>query len=116
MNVIARILSRLKDLDDVVPLETLANHGKALTWNNTSGEFEATALHNAVTLDANADTLLSLSTQALGLDTQTANTVLSGPTTGAAAVPTFRALVLADVTCLDAELDWRLRYGFMLAR
>lgn len=31
------------------------------------------------------------------LKTQTANTVLSGPTTGAAAQPTFRALVAADV-------------------
>jgi hypothetical protein len=53
--------------------------------------------HAAVTLDANADTLLSLSTQALGLDTQAANTVWAGPTTGAAAVPTPRSLVSADM-------------------
>ncbi len=32
--------------------------------------------------------------------TQTANTVLSGPTTGSAAAPTFRALVAADVPSL----------------
>jgi hypothetical protein len=56
--------------------------------------------HAAVTLDVNADTLLSLSTQALGLDTQTANRVFAGPTTGAAAVPTFRALVAADIPAL----------------
>ena len=55
------------------------------------------ASHAAVTLDTNADTLLSLSTQALGLDTQTANYVLSGPVTGSPAVPTFRALVDADI-------------------
>ena len=53
--------------------------------------------HAAVTLDANADTLLSLSTQALGLDTQTANTVLAGATSGGVAVPAFRALVAADI-------------------
>lgn len=53
--------------------------------------------HNAITLDTNADTLLSLSTQALGLDTKAANLIFSGPTTGAAAVPTFRALVNADL-------------------
>jgi len=34
------------------------------------------------------------------LNTQTANTIFSGPTTGAAAAPTFRALVLADVAGL----------------
>lgn len=54
-------------------------------------------LHDPVTLDANADTLLSLSTQELGLDTQAANRVLAGPTSGAAAVPTMRALVAADL-------------------
>jgi len=57
----------------------------------------AAAHHALVTLDVNADTLLSLSTQTLGLDTQTANTVLSGSVSGAAAVPTFRALTIADL-------------------
>lgn len=55
------------------------------------------AAHDAVTLDANADTFLSLSTQELGLDTQAANRVLAGPAAGAAAVPTFRALVDDDI-------------------
>jgi hypothetical protein len=53
--------------------------------------------HAAVTLDANADTLLSLSTQALGLDTQTANKIFGGPATGAAAAPTFRDMAAADI-------------------
>jgi hypothetical protein len=61
--------------------------------------------HAAVTLDVNADTLLSLSTQALGLDTQTANRVLAGPDTGAAAVPTFRALVTADLPSHSHAVD-----------
>jgi hypothetical protein len=60
-----------------------------------------TDLHDAVTLDANADTVLSLSTQQLGLDTQTANTVFAGPATGAAAVPTFRALTEDDLPAHD---------------
>lgn len=41
-------------------------------------------------------------TLALALKTQSANTVLAGPTTGAAATPTMRALVAADVPSLDA--------------
>ena len=36
------------------------------------------------------------------LANQTANTVFAGPTTGSAAVPTFRALVAADIPNLDA--------------
>ena len=37
-------------------------------------------------------------TLAFAWNTQTANTVLAGPATGAAAAPTFRALVAADIT------------------
>jgi hypothetical protein len=61
------------------------------------GSIGANDHHNAITLDVNAETLLSLSTQALGLDTQTANYVFAGPATAPAAVPTFRALVDADI-------------------
>ena len=66
--------------------------------------------HDAITLDANADTLLSLTTQALGLDTQLANKIFGGPATGAATVPTFRSLVAGDIpdlsgTYLTAEVD-----------
>ena len=62
-----------------------------------AGAAVVAASHAAVTLDANADTLLSLSTQALGLDTQAANRVLAGPISGGNAVPAFRALVTADL-------------------
>ncbi len=57
--------------------------------------------HNAVTLAASADTLLGLSTQELSLDAQTANYVFAGPVTGAATVPSFRALVSADINEID---------------
>lgn len=40
-------------------------------------------------------------TQTFSLQTQAANTVWAGPTTGAAATPTFRALVAADIPSLS---------------
>jgi hypothetical protein len=85
---------------DVIELGLGAN-GEYLKSNGTtsipSWATPSGAAHDAVTLDANADTILALSTQALGLDTQTANRVWAGPTTGAAAVPTFRTLVDDDI-------------------
>jgi len=53
--------------------------------------------HDAVTLAADAGAILGLSTQEINLDTQTANYVFAGPTSGGAADPTFRALVDADI-------------------
>jgi len=53
--------------------------------------------HAAVTLGTDADTLLGLTGQQITIDTQAANLVLAGPTTGAAADPAFRALVEADL-------------------
>lgn len=54
------------------------------------------ATHNALTLGTTSD-IFSLSTQQLNLDTQTAHYVFAGPTGGAAAAPTFRALVSGDI-------------------
>lgn len=59
------------------------------------------ASHAAVTLGTDADTLLGLTGQQITLDTQAANKVLAGPTTGAAADPAFRALVSDDIPTLD---------------
>lgn len=65
--------------------------------------------HDAVTLSALLDSnLFSLSTQELGLDTQTANSVFAGPASGAAAAPAFRALTADDIPALPylaAEVD-----------
>jgi len=55
------------------------------------------ASHAAVTLSVAAEVLLGLATQEIGLDTQAANLIFAGPTTGAVAAPTFRSLVLADI-------------------
>ena len=53
-----------------------------------------------VTLDADADAVLKLTVQELGLDTQAANRVWAGPDSGADAVPTFRALTADDIPAL----------------
>jgi len=54
--------------------------------------------HAAITLgDATIQAVLDLSTQALTLDSQAANTALMGPVSGAAAAPAFRAPVAADM-------------------
>ena len=50
-----------------------------------------------ITLDTNADTLLSLTDQQLGLDTEAANKAFLGPSSGSAAVPTFRSVVTNDL-------------------
>jgi hypothetical protein len=52
--------------------------------------------HDPVTLSASADAILSLNDQELGLDVQSAHTVLAGPTSGSAA-PTFRTLEAGDL-------------------
>ena len=67
------------------------------TWSTPSG-----SAHDAVTLASDAGAIFGLSTQELNLNTQTANYVLAGPTTGSAAEPTFRALVVADIPDLSS--------------
>jgi hypothetical protein len=74
--------------------------GLPIDATNTDAEVSSAVSlkHAAVTLDVNADTFLSLSTQVLGLDNQAANLALMGPVSGAAAVPTFRSPQAKDVT------------------
>lgn len=65
------------------------------------------AHHAAVTIAADADAVLSLTGQDIGLDTQNANRVFAGPASGGPADPTFRALVAADVpiVAIGGELN-----------
>lgn len=82
-------------------------------WCTTNGtvitctEDEPAGGHDAVTLSVAADTILSLSTQEVGLDVQTANYVWAGPVSGAAASPTFRALgdddIPNDITITETD-------------
>jgi hypothetical protein len=88
--------------NDLLGLEGLASTGFAVrtatdTWAQRS-----------LTLAASADVLLGITNPAgvagdpqFTLDTQTANRVFAGPTSGAAAAPTFRALVALDVPDLS---------------
>lgn len=54
-------------------------------------------------LSASPTTLNSSGTQTFSLTTQSANTLFAGPTSGSAAAPTFRTLVLADLPVLAAN-------------
>lgn len=69
------------------------------TWGSPTVDatHSGSAHHGAVTLGTDADVLLGLTTQQIDLDSQSANTVLAGPASGAATDPTFRALVDDDV-------------------
>lgn len=58
--------------------------------------------HDAVTLSGGASTLLALTGQDLDVNTQAANVVYSGPTSGGDAKPTFRALSADDIPDLSA--------------
>lgn len=81
-----RLLLQAVDDKIAVALADLGVVGKSLPDPSTP-----------ITLDTNADALLSLTDQTLGLDTETANKVFSGPISGGVAVPTFRSLVTADL-------------------
>lgn len=79
----------------------LKSDGTDVAWGNVAHS-ELTGVgasdhHDPVTLDANADAVLSLSTQEVGLDVQGANEVFAGPASGVAAVPTFRPLTSDDL-------------------
>jgi len=71
--------------------------------------------HDALTLSGTPMTdVFSLSTQAMSLDTQTANYIFAGPATGEAAAPTFRAMVDADIPSAiarDTELHAAVTLG-----
>lgn len=79
------------------PGKYLKSGASAVSWDTPSG-----AAHDALTLAGTPETnVFSLSSQALSLDTQTANYIFAGPATGAAAAPTFRALVAGDIPDLS---------------
>ena len=89
--------------------EYLKSNGAAAapSWATPSG-----AAHDAVTLSAAAGSnLLSLSTQEIGLDTQTANYVFAGPTSGDPAAPAFRALGASDIPDLSGTYLTSLTAG-----
>jgi hypothetical protein len=67
----------------------------------TLGGSASTALLNAASLTLGWTGQLAVSRGGTGVATATANTVFAGPTTGAAAAPSFRALVSGDIPALS---------------
>lgn len=63
----------------------------------SSGGVTSVALAAPSLFSVSGSPVTTTGTLALALATQSANTVLAGPTTGSAVAPTFRALVAADV-------------------
>ena len=78
--------------------EYLKSNGTAVapSWATPSG-----AAHDAVSISTDlGNNLLGLSTQQLTLDSQTANYIFAAPN-GSAGVPSFRALLAADIPTLN---------------
>ena len=79
--------------------------GAGLTLSG--GVLAATATVTSVSLSAPAQFAVSgspvttIGTLSLAWNTQTANTILAGPTSGGAAAPTFRTLVASDIPSLS---------------
>lgn len=90
-------------LNAFLPAQT-SNSGKFLKTDGTNSSWDSTGTVTSVAATV-PTSILSISgtpvsttgTLAIDLVTQTANYVWAGPTTGAAANPTFRALVAADI-------------------
>lgn len=81
--------------------KTAANTWTLDTNSYASGTVTSVGVSVPTSILSVANTPVTTSgTIALSLATQTANHVWSGPTTGAAATPTFRALVAADIPSL----------------
>jgi hypothetical protein len=65
--------------------------------------------HDPVTLSTDLNSnLLGLSTQQITIDSQAANLVFSGPTSGGSAAPSFRSLVVADIPDLSGTYEVQL--------
>lgn len=93
----------------------VANYGARHASDWAAGDSH----HAPLTLASDAGTVLDLSGQELSLDSQSANTVFAGPTSGGAADPTFRAVVAADLGTgtpdstkfLRDDLTWQVPSG-----
>lgn len=72
-------------------------NGSSWINNGGSGTVTSVALTAPNILSVAGSPITGAGTLALTLATQSANTVFAGPTTGSAAVPTFRSLVTADL-------------------
>ncbi len=73
------------------------------TFNNKVGSITLNTPSTVFTNPVNFSVSGGSATGTLSLNTQSVNTVFAGPASGAAATPTFRALVAADIPSLAAN-------------
>jgi len=87
--------------------QVLTSQGASSTpiWTTISGAGTVTSVAATVPtiMTISGTPVTSSGTLAFGLATQNANLVFAGPNTGAAATPTFRSLVAADIPNLGAS-------------
>lgn len=67
------------------------------TWKTPTGSVTSVGLASPAEFTVSGSPVTSTGTLTLTKATQTANTIWAGPTTGSAAQPTFRALVIGDL-------------------
>jgi hypothetical protein len=103
VDLIDATIMRTGSYSDLVAIESATLTTGYLHWNGSAFVYDTPSgsSHDAVSLGADADMLLGLSTQQITLDTQSANRVFAGPVSGGAADPTFRALVADDIPDLS---------------
>lgn len=115
-NAAFNALSPLTTLGDLLYFTTVnarlpvGSNGQFLTvvagapaWSTvvTGGTVTSVALTMPSIFSVAGSPITSSGTLAVTLATETANTVFAGPTTGGAAIPTFRALVAADIPLIS---------------
>lgn len=96
------------DINRELALRLEAAGGGSGTVTSITYSLSGTSLQSIFDVNsAETATITTSGTFTMTLNTQTANTVFAGPVTGAAAIPTFRALVAADIPTLSS-LYWTL--------
>ncbi len=110
IGIVSGVISNTGDLSNTNEIELptqIGNTGKVLSTNGTApswitanaGTVTSVGLSLPSSIFTPSGSPVTTSGTLTGtLATQTANTVFAGPTTGAAAAPTFRSLVAEDVT------------------
>ncbi len=85
--------------------QVLTSQGSsAPVWSNmTTGTVTSVAATVPSIMTVSGTPVTSSGTLAFGLETQNANLVFAGPSTGAAATPTFRSLVATDIPNLGSS-------------
>jgi hypothetical protein len=79
----------------------------AMSWTTPTTGVTSVGLAMPSIFSVSGSPVTSIGTLTASLTTETANTVFAGPSSGAAAIPTFRALVPADLPSLNT-LAWLL--------